>query len=237
MKPNFARLGAGALAAAALALAFPAGAQQLPPPADVLTLDASATSMVAPDMAMVTMTVDRLGPDPAAMIAEVNSVLGRALAEAKATRGVDAQTGAYTTYPRSDNKGQRTGWQVRAELIAKSRDFAALGTLAGRLSANLVIAGSGFEISPELRAAEEKKLIDQGVAAFLAKARAAATAFGYRDFTIREVSMGEARASGGPRPFVQRAASMAGAEAAPMPIESGRVALTLAVSGSVQMKH
>lgn len=208
-----------------------------PQPVDVLNLDASVSSEIAPDLAVVVLAVTREGIDAAAMTRDVNQVLARAIEQAKATPGVQVASGAFSTTPRYDNKGQRNGWQVRAELILKSKDSAALGKLVGRLSTEMDIASNGFELSPELRAAEEAKMIDRVVAAFQAKASAAAKAFGYSGYSIRSVTLGQASRIGNPgepRPMMQAKAMAAPAE--PMPIESGRMNLQLSLNGSVQMR-
>jgi predicted secreted protein len=210
-----------------------------PQPVDVLNLDASVSSEIAPDLAVVVLAVTREGVDAAAMTRDVNQVLARAIAQAKAIPEVQVASGAFSTTPRYDNKGQRNGWQVRAELILKSKDSAALGKLVGRLSTEMDIASNGFELSPELRAAEEAKMIDRVVAAFQAKASAAAKAFGYLGYSIRSVTLGQASRIGDPgqpRPMMQAKAMAMAAPSEPMPIESGRMNLQLSLHGSVQMR-
>ncbi len=219
-----------------------AGAQeQALPLADVLDLDATVTSEVSPDLAVVTLAIVREGPDVAPLTKDVNETLAKAFADAKAVRGVIAANGGYSTSPRFDSRnGQttRTGWQVRAEIVLKSRDFDALSSLVGRLSQNLQIAGSGFEISPELRAQESASLIERGARAFQDKATMATRAFGYAGFSIRQVTVGSAGQSGGGRVFAaMEPGVMAAKSAAPLPVESGRVTLSLTVSGSVQMRR
>lgn len=230
--------------AVALLLTLPAlaGAQDRTPPlADVLDLDVTVTSEVAPDLAVVTLAIVREGPDVAPLTKDVNETLARAFVDAKAVRGVIAANGGYSTSPRFDSRnGQNTriGWQVRAEMVLKSRDFDALGSLVGRLSQTLQIAGSGFEISPELRTQESASLIDRGARAFQDKAAQATKAFGYAGFSIRQVTVGSAGQSGGGRVFASMEPGVMSAKvAAPLPVESGRVTLSLAVNGSVQMRR
>jgi len=204
---------------------------------DVLTLDATVSSQISPDLAVVTLAVDREGPDAAVLTREINQILTRALAQAKAVPGVVASSGGYNTYPRHDNKGKRIGWQLRAELILKSADFGALGELAGRLANDMVITGSGFEVSPALRTAEEARLIDAGAAAFHAKATSAVKAFGYSGYRIREIQIGTSGQQPGPRPMALRSMSAESDASVALPLESGRVTLTLSVNGSVQMQR
>jgi predicted secreted protein len=222
-----------------VALAASAGAfAQTPekiPMIDGLNLESTVTSQVAPDTAVIVMAVDKEGTDTAALTAETNQILAKAMADAKATAGVQAASGGYATTQTYNNKGQRTGWHVRAELILKSKDFGSLGKLAGRLSSTMQIAQNSFELSPELRGEEEDKLIERGIAALQQKAKAAVKALGYKDFAVREITLGSARLESQPVPHMRMSAAVASAEA--MPIESGRVNLQLTVQGLLTMKR
>ena len=122
-------------------------------------------------------------------------------------------------------------------MLIKSKDFNALGNLVGKLSQTMQIAGSSFEISPELRAQESAMLIDRAARAFQERAASATKAFGYAGYSIRQVTLGNAGQSGNPRPMFIEGNSQARLGAAPpLPVESGRVTLSLTVSGSVQMR-
>jgi predicted secreted protein len=203
---------------------------------DGLSLESTVTTQVAPDTAVIVMAVDKEGADTAALTAETNQILAKGMADAKATAGVQAASGGYSTTQIYNNKGQRTGWHVRAELILKSKDFGSLGKLAGRLSSTMQIAQNSFELSPELRGAEEDKLIERGIAALQQKAKAAVKALGYKDFTVREITLGSARLNN-EQPMPQMRMSVASASAEAMPIESGRVNLQLTVQGLLTMKR
>ncbi len=210
------------------------------PLADVLRIEATVASEVAPDLAVVTLAIVREGGDVAPLTRDVNETLARAFADAKGVPGVIAANGGYSTFPRFDSRGSgstRTGWQVRAEMILKSKDFDALGALVGKLSQTLQISGSSFEISPELRAQEGSSLIDRGARAFQDRALAATRAFGYAGYSIREVQVGSPGQSGGGRPMVVMDAVASSRSVAPLPVESGRVTLSLTVSGSLLMRR
>ena len=234
------RLLSGTVIAACAVLPFGVRADDGSRPlADVLNIDATVTSDVVPDLAVVTLAIVREGPDVAPLTADVNQALAKAFAEAKAVPGVVASNGGYSTSPRYDSRGNqstRSGWQVRAQVILKSRDFNALGSLTGRLAQTMQIADSGFEISPELSAQQGAALIDRGARAFQDKALAATKAFGYSGYSIRQVTIGNAGQSSTPRPMLMRAA-VADASAAPMPIEAGQVTLSLTVTGSLQLRR
>jgi predicted secreted protein len=207
---------------------------------DVLNIDATVTSDVSPDLAVVTLAVVREGPDVAPLTKDVNEILAKAFAEAKTATGVIASSGGYTTFPRYDSRGgqsTRSGWQVRAEVILKSKDFNALGSLVGKLSQSLQIAGAGFEMSPALRTHEESALLDAAAHAFQEKATAAARSFGYAGYSVRQITVGNAGQSFAPRPMMRAESTAFSSSSAPaLPIEAGRVTLSLTVTGSLQMR-
>ncbi|MEO8935778.1 MAG: SIMPL domain-containing protein [Burkholderiaceae bacterium] len=234
------RLPALLIIVAALVVPAAVAAQERTIPlVDVLNIDATVSSEVAPDLAVVTLAIVREGPDVPPLTKDVNETLAKAFAEAKAVPGVVAANGGYSTFPRYDSRGTqntRTGWQVRAEMVLKSKDFNALGSLVGRLSQTLQIVGSGFEISPELRAQEGSSLIERGARAFQEKAIASARAFGYTGYSIREVTVGSAGQAGGGRMMTMMNTDAMSKSVAPMPVEAGRVTLSLTVNGSLQMR-
>ena len=232
-----------AMSALGFLVSQPGFTQDRPPPQDILNLEVTVDVQVAPEVAAMTLAVVREGTDPSLMTHEIDQVLAHAIAQARATPGIEVASGGYSTTPRFDNKGNRTGWQVRATLILKSKDIGGLGTLAGKLSSmpnGLQIASASFEISPEQKANEESVLIAHGVTAFKARALETAKAFGYASYGVREITLGEAEESGMPRPIAMRAMNMTNAPAtehSPVPLENGRVTLALTLHGSVQMRH
>jgi predicted secreted protein len=210
-----------------------------PPNKDALSLDATVSTEVVPDTAFVTLAAESSGLDPAAITREVQLAINAGLAQAKATKDVEARTGGFNTSQRWNNKGARDGWTVRAELVIKSKDFAILGTLAGKLAQQkLMIANTGFEMSRAQRDREEAALIEGAIAAFRTKATTAAKAFGFSNYALREVNLGSIGGDVRPQPkfaMMARAEMAAAPQAESMSIEGGKTVLTLAVSGSVVM--
>ncbi|TAG03207.1 MAG: DUF541 domain-containing protein [Betaproteobacteria bacterium] len=203
---------------------------------DVLSLDATVSTEVIPDLAYVTLAAEATGTEAGTITREVQQIINAALAQAKATKDIEARTGAFQTNQRWNSKGTRDGWTVRAELIVKSKDFATLGTLAGKLAQQkLMIVGTGFELSRELREREEAALIERGIAAFRAKASTASKAFGFGNFSLREVNLGSI-AGNNPMPMpkaMMMRAQVADAAPESMAIEGGKTTLTLTVGGSI----
>lgn len=226
------------LAAALSIAALPARAQDRPL-LDILNIESSVQAEVTPDLAVVTLSAFREGADAASLTEDVENAIARALSEAKGYPGLQAATGGFNTSPRLDAKGQRTSWQVRADLILKSKDFVLLSRLVGKLTSGpnaLQISTNAFEVSSDLKQSEEGTLIERGITAFKTKAGAASKSLGYASFAIREITIGEVSSSGGVRAMAF-AARDTNSGAAALPLEAGRVSLQLRVSGSVQMRR
>jgi len=227
------------LAALVLGLAIAAGAcAETPPPSGVVALTASATAEVPKDLMTVTLTVTRDGPDAGAVQTQLKQALDAALAEARraAKPGqVDVQTGNFSLFPRTSGKGLITNWQGTAELAIEGRDMPAIAQLVGRIS-TMTVGRVVYGLSREAREKSEGDVTAQAVARYRAKAADAAKAFGYGGYVIREVNV----SSNEPPPFVpmMRSQMMAkdSAESAPLPVEAGRAAVTVTVSGSVQLR-
>ena len=204
---------------------------------NILNLDATVSAPITPDTAVVTMSAERTGADAALITQEVNALMASALREAKALEGIEAATGNFSTYPQYDNKGQPNGWVVRYEMILKSKDFVAIGKLVGGLSKRLKITSNGFEVSRELKKLAEDKLVQLGLASFQSKALVAAKALGFSGYTLRQVSLQQALLEGNqPRPMMMAMSARGAADSQELPVEAGRTALNLTVSGSVQLK-
>jgi predicted secreted protein len=230
------------LSIASLALHPASWAQTVPPsPVGVVDLQATAQIEVTPDLAVITLAAERSGADSANLTAQVSKTLDAALQQSRAVSGVEASSGGFSTQPRwktVNNQPQRDGWTVRAGLILKSHDFAALGKLAGQLAQQgLMIESNGFELSRALRDREETALIESAISRFKSKAATAAHALGYASYTLRTLQIEPVQGQlPQPRPMLMRAATAMESENAPaVPLATGRTPLQISVQGSVQL--
>lgn len=236
MKFEMAALAAGAL----LAVAGAAHATDTPPvpaaPAGVVSLAAGATAEVARDTMTLTLSVTRDGVDAAAVQTALKQALDAALAEAKkaARPGqVDVQTGNFALFPRYNKQNAISGWQGSAELVVEGRDMQAIAALAGRIS-TMTIARVAYGLSRELREKTEAELTAQAIANYRARATNAARQFGYAGYTLREVNIGSDETRPPiPAPRMRAMAAVASDEA--LPVEAGKSAVSVTVSGSVQL--
>lgn len=215
----------------------PALAQTLPPPQNVLNLQASASLEVPYDLLTVVMAVTREGPDANTVQQQLKQALDAALTEARKSARpgqVDVRTGQFSLYPRHNSKGAIAGWQGTAELILEGRDIATVAQLSGRLP-TLAVQRLGWALSREAREKVEGDAAAEAIARFKARAAEYSRQFGQSGYTLKEVNVMANEPGGGPVPVMMRAkGTMESADAA-LPVEPGRGTVTVTVAGSVQM--
>ena len=234
MTRSFRLLAALALACAAAG----ASAQVVPPPQNVLQLQASGTVEVQQDLLMMVLTVSRDGSDPAAVQAQLKTALDSALAEARrnAQPGqLDVRTGNFALYPRHGRDGRISGWTGTAELVLEGRDFARITQTAGRIN-TMTLGGVSFGLSREQRAKVEGEAQAQAIERFKARAAELARGFGFTGYTLREVAVNANEPGFAPRMRMAAQEARLAAADAPVPVEPGRSAVTVTVSGSVQLR-
>ncbi|HEX7438766.1 MAG TPA: SIMPL domain-containing protein [Caldimonas sp.] len=225
------------LFAVLLALAAPSAFAQAAAPQGVLNLAASASLEVPRDLLSITFSTTRDGSDAGAVQAQLKQALDAALVEAKkaARPGqVDVQTGNFALTPRYASKGGISGWQGSAELVVEGRDLQAISQLAGRIS-TLTVGRVGYSLSREVREKAEADVSAQAIARYRAKAADYARLFGYAGYAIREISV-NANEAPPLRPMQLQARAMSASADEALPVEAGKAAVTVNVSGTIQLK-
>ena len=206
--------------------------------APTMQLDAMASATIANDEMVVVLAVDRDGQQLAPINEAVVSQLNTAIAEARRVDGVRARLGSLSTYPNVTREGKPNGWRVRGELVLESRNLQQLSQLTGRLSEKMQLASVSFRLSSERRRTEEDRLLSEAAKSFQTKASQAATAFGFKSYQIRELSL---RPGGNfqPRPvYMGRSAEampMAASAPPPVPTDGGESEVVVSVSGTVDL--
>lgn len=226
------------LAAAAMLLAAVAApAQTVPPPQNVLQLQASGTVEVQQDLLQLRLTTSRDGTDPAAVQGQLKAALEAALVQARksAQAGeMDVRTGNFALYPRHNREGRITGWTGTAELVLEGRDFPRITQAAGAIQ-SMTLGGITFGLSREQRARVESDAQAQAIAHFKAKAGELAKGFGFSGYTLREVSVNSNDAGFAPRMRMMAAEAKSASDSA-VPVEPGKSTVVVTVSGSVQLR-
>lgn len=222
--------GACIAAAASLADAQPPSPAPLPPQ-PVVTVTASATSRLANDRMVALLRVEVDNPDAVAAGSEVNTRMAKALAHAKAVRGVEAATTAYSSYQFSD-RNQPIRWRVSQTLSLESSDFTALAALVSKIQTEdgLVLSGMNFSVSPAARRTAEDAVTQQAIKAWQARAQTAAQGFGSGTWRAGYVTIQSGDYTR-PVPMLRAAAGVQAADAAPVATEAGTTDITVTVSG------
>ena len=212
-----------------------AGAQTSSQPLyNVVSLEASASADVPVDTLTVTLFTEEQGPDPGQLAARVNARLDEVLTKLKAQPLIQARSGNYQTNATYDRANQITGWHIRADVVLESRDFKLVGAQAGALQPQMKLSSMTFSLSRAARESAEGKLTNDALMRFQDKARGIAKALGFPGYVLGQIAVRSDAPAHPPMPF--RAMAMAagdGVAAAPVPIEGGKSAVTVFVSGSV----
>lgn len=225
---------------AALFLALAAlgsSAQVLPPPQNVLQLQASGTVEVQQDLLTLRLTTARDGTEPAAVQAQLKAALEAALAQARRSAqpgAMDVRTGNFALYPRHNREGRITGWTGSTELVLEGRDFERITQAAARIQ-TLTLGGMSFGLSREQRAKVEDEAQALAINRFQARASELARGFGFSSYTLREVAVNSSEPGYLPRPRMAAMEAKSVADA-PVPVEPGKSEVTVNVSGSVQLR-
>jgi predicted secreted protein len=227
------------LAGCALAMAACSlPAQTLPPPQNVLQLQANGTVEVQQDLLQMSLSTARDGTDPAVVQTQLKTALDAALSEAKkgAQPGqLDVRTGNFALSPRHNREGRISGWTGTAELILEGRDFARITQTAGRIQ-TMTLGGVSFGLSREQRAKVEGEAQAIAIERFKAKAAELARGFGFSGYTLREVAVNANEPGFGPRMRMAAQEARAASADATVPVEPGRSTVVVTVSGSVQLR-
>ena len=201
-----------------------------------LTLDAAARSEVPQDTVQVTLSYETEGADAATVSANLNKVLKATLDDARGKTGITARNGGYQVYPTTDDKGKISAWRGRAEVVLESRDFDATSALTGTLGNRMSVSGISFSLSEAARQAEEARLLTQAATAFRERAKNAAQAFGFTDYTIGNLTLSGSGVVS-PRPMMMARSAAYSAKSAPVALEGGQAEVTVSVTGTVKLQE
>lgn len=212
----------------------------MPEPHNVVNLSASASVEVQQDTLTLTLSTVKDGIEPAKVQAQVRQALEAAMSEARRAAqagAMEVRTGAISLQPRYERDGKITGWVGSAELILEGQDFARIGATAAKVP-TMTISSVFFSLSREARVKAEGEMQSAAIARFKSRATEVAKSFGFSGYSLREVAVsGDDQGNSMPRPrAVAMSAKALMADAAPMPMESGKSSVVISVNGSVQLK-
>ena len=221
---------------AVLLLALSAGsyATNNAPNRNLVSLAAAAKEDVASDLLIVQLFVEHDGRDQAKAASRVNEDMAAALATAKQTQGIKAQTLDYRSDPIYDEQQKISAWRVHQGLRLESADHDGLSALLGKLQAHLAIESVGYGVSDNLRASVEERLTDDAIKRFSARAHKVAESFGRKNYTVVNVNIDQRGNTPPPMAYAGRAMAMK-AEVASPALEAGTQSIEVAVSGTIEL--
>lgn len=219
------------LVAAAVAMTGMADAQ-LPavPTQPIVTVSASATATIGNDRLQAWLRAEAENPSPAAAASQVNAIVAKALAVAKAYPSVKVATAGYSTQQVSD-KAKANRWRVTQTVSLDSADFTAAATLITKLQDEdgLLLSGMGFALADKTRRDAEDGVTKQAIRSWQSRAEQAAQALGFANWRPGHLTV---QPGDGGRVYpVMRAQAAPGFAQAPVALEAGTTDVTVTVSG------
>ena len=204
------------------------------PNRNLVSLAAAAKEDVASDLLIVQLFVEHDGRDQAKAANLVNEEMAGALATAKQTKRVKAQTLDYRSDPIYDEQQKISAWRVHQGLRLESADHDALSALVGKLQGRLAIESVGYGVSDSLRATVEERLTDEAIKRFAARAHQVAASFGRKGYTLVNVNIDQRGNTPPPMAYAGRAMAMK-AEVASPALEAGTQSIEVAVTGTIEL--
>lgn len=204
----------------------------------MLNLSASAQRELANDQVNASLYVQDRQAQPAVLADRLNKALARAKAESGSFRQVEISSGSYNSWPDYGRDGKIQGWQGRAEIRLKSRDFTATAELVARLQKFMLLENVQFSVADSTRRQVEDSLIPEAIAALQAQAAAAGKALGRPNQQVLELNIGNVQAPP-PVPMLRAKAMMADAaapEVATPDWQAGNSLVHLNVSGRIELR-
>ncbi len=229
----------GSLALACSALCFGASAalaDGTATPMRRVDFGVQSSREVANDWVRASVGVTDEDEDSAKLAERVNQAMTWALERARASSGITVKSGGYSTYPVEDpRKGDRRFWRASQELLLEGPDPRAMSELLGALQSRVQLRSIDFTVSPAQRRKVEDELIDEALAAFLARADRVRQRLASHGYEIVQISIGT---SGGAPPVPMMRASMAmdSEKVSPPAFEGGTSELVTSVNGSIELK-
>jgi predicted secreted protein len=218
--------------AALLAVSATAGfaAAQVPavPMQSIVTVSASATATVSNDRLQAWLRAEAENPSAAAAASQVNALIAKALASARAYPAVKMATAGYSTQQITE-KGKPSRWHVAQSISLDSADFTAAATLITKLQEDngLLLSGMGFSLADKTRRDAEDGVTRQAIRSWQARAEQAAQALGFAGWRPGHLTVQSG--DGGRMYPTMRAQAAPGF--APVTLEAGTTDVTVTVNG------
>lgn len=199
---------------------------------DRVGLRTSVGTQVSNDTLIVAMYYQQQGTDSAALAADVNGVIAKAIEKIKSIGSVEVKTLSYQTQPMY-KKQSLAGWRVRQSIQLKSKDVKGLSNLVGELQQELVLGSMSYSVSRGQRDEIEEKLIQEVIRHFKNRADLVAESLGGKAYRL--VSLDIRTDNHAPSPVRIQAMSMPESARSAPAIEPGRQEMTTHAEGVIEL--
>ncbi|MEJ2213353.1 MAG: SIMPL domain-containing protein [Gammaproteobacteria bacterium] len=194
-----------------------------------------AEKQVSADEIIVTMSVQRNGPDIAMLADQVNRTMKTALKTANKEKGIQVETLNYQTN-KNYQKGKQSGWQVSQSMSLIGSDMEQMSELIGKLQAELQLNSITYQVSSERKQQIEDELSEIALKKFTAKAAKYSNSLNRSNYQIVQISLSNQNTSP-PRPMLMaRQGAMMAAESIAAPsIQPGDQKISITATGSIEL--
>lgn len=203
----------------------------------LLHLSASEQTEVQQDWLVMTLGVQKEGPQASGIQKQLNTMVAAALAVASPSIKpglLELSTGSMNVSPRYGREGKINGWQGSAQVVLQGRDAEQITLLASKLQ-DLTVSQINWKLSAEQRNEAEMRIQTQAVERFKIKARALTQQFGFANYTLKEVSVSGQETGEGVMPRMAMV-QMDDSAASPVPTLPGKSRVVVNITGSIQMR-
>jgi predicted secreted protein len=200
---------------------------------DRIHLSVSATAQLENDTMVVVVYAQEEGSQVAELSGVVNKRIRWGLDLVKKHPEIKHQSDNYSSTPVYSNNKIK-GWRVKQSLRLESQDMALMSDVLGKLQNDLAIQSMQFVASPGSKNKQDKKLIDEALAAFENRAQQVVKKLGRKNYKIVDINISTS-GTGGVRPQYQMRAMVMDAESSPA-ISAGEQKVSVTVSGKIELE-
>ncbi len=210
-----------------------ASAHDTPQSYDRINFQVSAVEEVANDTLVAVMYSERSGQKPSTIADEVNRNINWAVDLAKKRSTIKVQTLHYRQDPLYNNQSI-SGWKIRQSIRLESMDVESLSALIGEMQDRLSVASLQYTVSPTRRDEVERRLIAEALNRFKSRGEQIKVELGRKDYRIVNIDVITSDQSSAPV-LMRGAAMMEGGSVAAPAIEPGVQAVSVQVSGTIEL--
>ena len=206
---------------------------------NIAHLSANGWVEVPQDILAISLTTSRDGLEAATVQTQLKQALDVALAQARQSTEpglMDVRTGNFSLYPRFGKDGKTNGWQGSMELVLEGRDFLRITSTAGKIQ-TLTVGQVSFSLSREGRAKVETEAQAMAIDRFKVKALEVSKGFGFSGFSLREITVDSNDQGRTPQPRMLSMQAKSMVSESPIPVEAGKNAVSVTVSGTIKMQR